>query len=77
MTILNGQLVPLLSFAVMGLLGIVNVLIAFIVRLHMKSDDADQQRTGKELDRLRDRVHDYGNRVSAIETQLRWMREDK
>jgi hypothetical protein len=84
----NGNTVNFLVWIVTGLIGIIEILVGFIVHLHVKSDDErwrDHEkitnerrlRIEAELGMLRGRIHDLSNRFSEINTRLRWVDEDK
>ena len=74
---LNGGTISFLVWVVVGLLGLVNVLVGFVWRLHVKSDDERHASTSSELGRLRDRLHRAENLASECATRLRWMDEDR
>jgi hypothetical protein len=67
----------LLIWAASGLLALVNVLIAFIVRLHLTADDEHRQRMDKEIDSLRKRVHDLTAMVGKVDQWQRFHDEDR
>ena len=74
---MNGSLTTILTAAVTFLLSIVVALIAFILKQHQRADDEHRRRIDKEIDLLRQRVHNFGNRVSELITRARWIDEDK
>lgn len=74
---MNGNVVALSVWAIGALLGLVNVLIGFIVHLHLKADEEHRQRIDKEIDLIRQRVHDFGNRIAELITRARWAEEDR
>lgn len=58
------------------LLGLLLVVIGFAVKLHMKSDDEHRQRIDKELDRVRQRLHDALNDIAGLKA-VEYMRDKK
>lgn len=71
---MNGYPIQVLAWLVGGLLGLVNVLIGFIIFLHLKSDDERHNHHKAEIDMLRKRVHDWGDRVSGLLAKS-WLEE--
>ena len=63
---MNGGAAGIMLWAVNALLGIVILLIGFIVRLHSKNDDERYKELRQELLRVRDRLHDAWNEISAL-----------
>lgn len=74
---LNGNVISILLLAVNGLLGLVVLLIGLILKMHRDSDTEQHARQDKEIDQLRQRGHDLGNRVAELLTRMRWADEDK
>ena len=68
---MNGNTVPLLLWAVNGLLGVVIMLLGYVLRLHKDSDEENRQRFDREIDTLRVRGHDLSAKVAALEMMVR------
>lgn len=75
--VVNGSAIPLLIWVINGLLSVVVILIGLVLRMHSSSDAEHQARTDKEIEKLRERLHNHGNRVAEVIARLRWMDEDK
>jgi uncharacterized membrane-anchored protein YhcB (DUF1043 family) len=60
------SLTVVLSWVANGLLTLVGVLIGFVVHLHMKADEETKKRFEGELALVRQRLHDFGNRISEV-----------
>lgn len=58
------------------LLGLLLVVIGFAVKMHMKSDDEHRERIDKELERVRQRLHDALNDIAGLKA-IEYMRDKK
>lgn len=58
------------------LLGLLLVVIGFAVKMHMKSDDEHRERIDKELERVRQRLHDALNDIAGLKA-IEYMRDRK
>lgn len=67
---MNGYPLAVLIWLVNGLLFIVSVLIGMVVKQHLNSDKEHQVRTDKEIDLLRSKVHDIGNKFAALQMKV-------
>jgi uncharacterized membrane-anchored protein YhcB (DUF1043 family) len=74
---MNGYLTTALLWLAGALIAVVNVVVGFAIKQHVKSDEEFRERTDKEIDKLRTKVHELSNRVSEANTRLRWINEDK
>lgn len=77
MPAVNGGVASLLLWVINGLLGFIVVLFGVILKMHRDADAEYQQRTDKEIEKIRVRLHNHGNRVAEVIARLRWMDEDK
>lgn len=68
----SGLLLWLLNF----LLGLLLVVVGFAVKLHIKSDDEHRARIDKEIERIRQRLHDALNDVAGLKA-IEHLREIK
>lgn len=75
--VVNGGVASLLLWVINGLLGFIVVLFGVILKMHRDSDLGYQQRTDKEIEKIRERLHNHGNRVAEVIARLRWIDEDK
>lgn len=74
---LNGGTASFLLWIINGLLGFIVILFGVILKMHRDSDAEYQVRTDKEIEKIRGRLHNHGNRVAEVIARLRWMDEDK
>lgn len=63
---MNGNTVPLLLYLVNGLLAVLSILIGFIVRTHLKHDEDHRKSVDDEIQRLRQRLIDLGDRLMEM-----------
>lgn len=75
--LLNGHLTTLLLWVAGGLVTLLNVTVGFAIKQHMNSDKEHRDRTDKEIDKLRNRMHEAENRIAEAVTRLRWINEDQ
>lgn len=79
---MNGHLTNFLLWVATGLFSLVSALVAFIVHLHIKSDEDHRRLTEREFDtqksitdqeikRLRERTHDIERIVAEIKGLIR------
>lgn len=73
---MNGNTVPILLWIANAMMGLVIFLLGAVLKMHSDSDKDYKDRTDKEIDLLRKRGHDIGNKVSEILTRIRWLDED-
>jgi hypothetical protein len=74
--IVNGSAVPVLIWVINALFSLVIALIGLMLKMHSDSDAAHHARTEKEIEKLRERLHNHGNRVAEVIARLRWIDED-
>lgn len=83
---LNGHLIPLLLWAVNGLLAFVTVLLGVIIKEHRKQTakdrtvdnerhDENRRRMEAEILALRQRVHEQVDKLATATARLRWLDE--
>jgi uncharacterized membrane protein len=66
---MNGATVPFLVWVVNGLLGLVILLLGVIVRMHQQSDEDHRKRMDREINMLRNRIHDWSSNIGWIESE--------
>lgn len=74
---MNGVPVSILLWAVNFLLGIVLVLIGVILRMHQKADEEHRQRADAEIERLRQRFHDFSMKVGRVESDMQAIQKEE
>lgn len=67
--VLVGVLGALLSLSV--------ALIGIILRQHEKSDEEHRARLEKEIERMRQRIHDYGGMIVDLQAKYRLTKAEK
>lgn len=75
--LINGGAASFLLWVINGLLGFIVILFGVILKMHRDSDIEHQKRTDKEIEKIRERLHNHGNRVAEVIARLRWIDEDK
>lgn len=73
---MNGFSSALALWVLNTLLGLLLVVVGFAVKLHMKSDDEHRERIDKEIERIRQRLHDALNDVAGLKA-IEYMRDKK
>lgn len=66
---MNGNLTGPILAIIGGLIALVQVLVGFIVHLHIKSDDEHRSRMEGEINKLRDRLHRVVEKMHTIVKQ--------
>lgn len=67
---MNGNTVPFLVWVINGLFAVVSILIGAIIRMHQKSDEEHRERMDKEINGLRTRMHELGNKLSEVQAKV-------
>lgn len=73
---MNGFSAAAVLWLLNMLLGLLLVVIGFAVKMHMKSDDEHRERIDKELERVRQRLHDALNDIAGLKA-VEYMRDKK
>jgi hypothetical protein len=63
----NGNTPMILMMVINGLLGLVVLMLAYILKSHKESDDRTEARLDKEIGLLRTRSHELGSKVAGLE----------
>lgn len=73
---MNGVLLATLLSIIGGLLGLLQVLIGVVMKMHMTSDDEHRVRVENDIKLLRERSHDLGDKLSGLLAQQYLRRKD-
>lgn len=73
---MNGYMIPIILGIVNLLIGLLLTVIGFVVKMHQKADDEHRVRIDKELDLVRQRLHDALNDISGLKA-VEYLRDKK
>lgn len=72
---MNG-ITPLFLWAVGGLLGLVNALLALVLKAHKDSDDERWSGMNSEIEKIRVRLHEFSGMVGKVDQWQRFYDDD-